>query len=72
MHKKRDEPAPTALRITLEIEPGATPLEGTLVVEGSSERRFSGWMELSNAIAAAQEGRASATEATRPASMNAG
>jgi hypothetical protein len=68
MHEKRQEPAPTTLRITLEIEPCATPLEGTLVVEGSSERPFSGWMELSNAIAAAHERRASATEATRPAS----
>jgi hypothetical protein len=68
MHEKRREPAPTALRITLEIEPGAIPLEGTLVVEGSSERRFSGWMELSNAIAAAHERRAPAREATRLAS----
>jgi hypothetical protein len=66
--ENREEQTPTTLRITLEIEPGATPLEGTLVVEGSSERRFSGWMELSNAIAAAQEGRAPATEATRLAS----
>jgi hypothetical protein len=66
VHEKRQEPAPTTLRITLEIEPGAMPLDGTLVVEGRSERRFSGWMELSNAIAAAHEGRAPATAATRP------
>ena len=68
MHEKREEPAPATLRITLEIERGAMPVEGTLVVEGSSERHFSGWMELSNAIAAAHERRAPATEATRLAS----
>jgi hypothetical protein len=68
VHEKQEEQAPTTLRITLEIEPGATPLEGTLVVDGGNERPFSGWMELSNAIAAAHEGRAPATEATRPRS----
>jgi hypothetical protein len=64
--REQEEPAPSRLRITLEIEPGATPVAGTLVIEGGSERPFWGWMELSNAIAAAHEGRAPVTEATTP------
>ena len=67
MHQ-REEPAPSTLRITLEIERGATPVAGTLAVKDGSERPFSGWMELSNAIAAVQEGQAPAAEATRLAS----
>jgi hypothetical protein len=49
------DPAPTPLTITIELEPEADPVAGTVAVEGREERRFSGWMELSSAIAAAHE-----------------
>jgi hypothetical protein len=54
---KQEEPAPTTLRITLEIEHGATPLAGTIAVNGREERPFAGWIELTSAIAAAHEAR---------------
>jgi hypothetical protein len=37
-----------------------------LLLEGGNERPFSGWMELSDQIAAAHEGRVFVTEATTP------
>jgi hypothetical protein len=47
--------ARTTLTLTIELDPETDPVAGTLKVGGGEERQFSGWMELSYAIAAAQQ-----------------
>jgi hypothetical protein len=58
------DPVPTTIRITVAIERGSTPLAGTVDVDGD-QRPFSGWIELSNAIAAAHEAAAPETAPKR-------
>jgi hypothetical protein len=38
------------LRISIELDPGAEPVAGTVTVAGEAPRAFVGWMELVNAI----------------------
>jgi hypothetical protein len=49
-----DEP----LRISIDIEPRAEPLAGTISVPGSEPKAFLGWMELAHAIDLARLSRA--------------
>jgi hypothetical protein len=38
------------LRISIEIDPGAEPVAGRIIVAGDAPRAFVGWMELVHAI----------------------
>jgi hypothetical protein len=38
------------LRISIELDPGAEPVAGTITVSGAAPRAFVGWMELIHAI----------------------
>jgi hypothetical protein len=53
-----DEP----LRISIELDPRAEPLAGTVSVPGAEPRTFLGWMELAHTIDLARVSRADADD----------
>lgn len=44
-------------RLSLELDPGSWPLEGSVTPVGGAPIRFAGWMELMSILEAALEGR---------------
>jgi hypothetical protein len=55
------------IRISLEVEPGADPVQGSLRVQDGTRQRFWGWLQLSALLnAAAAGGGPAATQAGGP------
>jgi hypothetical protein len=45
------------IRVSIELDPGAEPLAGTVSAPGAEPRAFLGWMELAHAIDLARQPR---------------
>ena len=55
-------PHPRRVRITLEVDPHAEPIQGHLVREGQRPQLFWGWIELTSAIETARTAASDAPE----------